>query len=340
MLPPLLSAAHRQPTPYTPIWLMRQAGRSLPAYLELRSRYSFKELTSDPELIARVTMMPFDVADLDAAILFADMMSPVPSLGLDYEIAEGVGPVVDEPVRSLADVERLVEIPVEETCGAIFEAITGLAGSMPRDVALIGFAGAPFTLASYLIEGRPDRALPETRRLMQDDGAWATLMDKVCDLLISYLQAQVASGVQIVQLFDSWAGSLETTLYTGKVLPYTQRVCQALGAAGVPRIHFGTDTRHLLQSIATLDVEVISVYNDIHLDEAWWIIGDKAIQGNLDPAVLAGPHEDLVEAAQQVLRRAGGRRGHIFNLGHGVLPTTPTDNIKLLVDLVHQETKT
>ena len=335
----LLAAAKRQSTDHTPIWLMRQAGRCLPAYRQLRERFTFTQLTDDADLVAQVTLMPFEVADLDAAIIFADMMTPVPALGIDYRIVEGVGPVVDEPLRTRGQIDSLSGLPIEEVAHPIFEGIRLVTKALPQDVAMLGFAGAPFTLASYLVEGRPDRKFPNTRSMMADPEMWEPLMDALCDLIIGYLKEQIAAGAQAIQLFDSWAGSLSAAEYTAHVLPHTRRVLDALAPAGVPRIHFATSSKHLLGSIATLDCEVISLYDDISLDEGWTLIGDKAVQGNMDPELLTGSRSQLESGAKDVLAKAAGRPGHIFNLGHGVLPSTPADNLKILVDLVHEEGK-
>jgi uroporphyrinogen decarboxylase len=332
-----LRACRREPVDTTPIWMMRQAGRSLPAYREFRRKYSFKQVAGTPELCAEVTLMPLAEMPVDAAIIFADIMTPMACLGIDYEIVEGVGPRVADPIRTTAQVERLASIPPEEALPELFDAMRLVVERLGGEVPMIGFAGAPFTLASYLVEGRPDAALPATRALMKDHPAvWHGLLDRMSSILVDYLGQQVKAGVQAVQLFDSWVGRLTHGEYTEFALPYSARIFEQTSGLGVPRIHFGTGTKDLLELMASPGPEVVGVDASVPLDDAWDRVGhDKAVQGNLNPQTLLGSPEQVVAEAEEVLRRAAGRPGHVFNLGHGVLPDTPLDNLKLLVDTVH-----
>lgn len=315
---------------------MRQAGRALPSYRALRERYDFIELTSQAELIVEVTMLPFEVAPLDAAILFADLMTPLPAIGVSYRIVEGVGPVIADPIRALQQVDELSAKNVHDELPQLWEAIKLITKELPADVPLLGFAGAPFTLASYLIEGKPDRTFTATRASMSDGRFWDSIMSRLTELSASYLQAQIDAGVEAVQVFDSWAGALTVDEYESHVFPYTKRLIDELSGS-VPVIHFGATTRHLLEPIARLGADVISIYHDIPIDEAWAVVGPVPVQGNLDPEAMRADPATMSDAALDVLRRAGGRDGHIFNLGHGLLPDTPVDNVKRLVDLVHEE---
>ncbi len=333
-----LRACRREAVDVTPIWMMRQAGRSLPAYREFRRKHSFNEVAGTPELCAEVTLMPLAEMPVDAAIIFADIMTPVACLGVNYEIVEGMGPMVADPIRTTAQVERLASIPAEEALPELFEAMRLVADRLDGEVPMIGFAGAPFTLASYLVEGRPNPMLPNTHALMKEEPAvWHRLLEHLSTVLIDYMGQQVKAGAQALQLFDSWAGRLSPTEYREFALPYSARIFAETARLGVPRIHFGTGTTELLELMVSPDPEVVGVDAKVDLDAAWERIGhDKAIQGNLDPYTLLGDPERLVKEAEEVLGRAGGRPGHIFNLGHGVLPDTPLDNLKLLVDTVHE----
>lgn len=316
--------------------MMRQAGRSLPAYRALRKRYSFKEVAGTPELCAEVTLMPLDELDVDAAIIFADIMTPVACLGIHYEIVEGTGPVVPDPIRSIQAAQRLGSRPAADELPELFEAMRIVAKHLEGKVPMIGFAGAPFTLASYLVEGRPNAELTNTKALIEQDPAtWHALMEALTTVLIDYMGQQVAAGARALQLFDSWAGKLDAADYRRFALPYSARIFAETAELGVPRIHFGTNTSELLELMAEPDPDVVGVDWRIPLDSAWKRIGDRAIQGNLDPKILLGGRDEVVAGAEEVLRRAGGRPGHIFNLGHGVLPDSPLDNLKALVDTVH-----
>ncbi|MGQ0678357.1 MAG: uroporphyrinogen decarboxylase [Actinomycetota bacterium] len=333
-----LRACRREPVDTTPIWMMRQAGRSLPAYRQLREKYSFKQVAGSPELCARVSLMPLDELDVDAAIIFADIMTPVACLGMDYEIIEGTGPVVADPVRSVDQIRRLPQIPAAEAVPALFEAMRICAAELESKVPLIGFAGAPFTLASYLVEGRPDRDLPRTKALMAEQPeVWHALMDKLSGVLAAYLHEQVRAGVQAFQLFDSWVGSLTPAEYKEFALPYTCAIFGRTAGLGVPRIHFGTGTSELLELMAEPEPEVIGVDWQVELDVAWERVGyHRAVQGNLDPKLLLAEPGVMTREALSILDKVGGRPGHIFNLGHGVLPNSPLDNLKLLVETVHE----
>jgi uroporphyrinogen decarboxylase len=305
----------------------------------LRSRHgTIKEIARDPELMAEITLLPLAELEMDAAIMFADIMLPLAALGIDFELVDGVGPVVSDPIRSAGQIERLPVIAASEAVPTLFEAIRITRKELDGRVPLIGFAGAPFTLAGYLIEGKPSRDLHAARAFMlAEPAAWAALMDRLTDLAIDYLCEQAEAGVEAIQLFDSWVGALSPNDYRERVLPYTTRIFEATRGPRIPRIHFGTGTAALLELMASAGSEVIGVDWRVPLDAAWQRIGhDKAIQGNLDPAALLGPPDLVRDRARDVLRHAAGRPGHIFNLGHGVLPDTPLDNLKLLVEVVHE----
>lgn len=335
--PRFLRACRGQPTDATPIWMMRQAGRTIPAYRELRERYGFLDVVGDPALIAEVTLLPMREAGFDAAVMFADIMLPLAALGIEFEIAESIGPIVHDPIRDRARIDRLERIPIEEVVPAVLAAIPLIRGELAERAPLIGFSGAPFTLASYLIEGRPTRDFTKTKRLMfAEPDAWHALMDRLTDLVVEYLAAQARAGVQAIQLFDSWIGALGPHDLRTFVLPYTAAIFERCRSLGLPQIAFGTNTATLLELIAETGPDVVSVDHRIPLDQAWARIGSCGIQGNLEPAVLLGPAELIVDRVRDVLRRAGGRPGHIFNLGHGVLPETPLDAIRLVVDTVHE----
>lgn len=332
-----LEACRRRPTDVTPIWMMRQAGRSLPAYRAFRERYGFLELIEHPELMAKITLMPLEVMPVDAVVMFADIMLPLSAAGIDFQIVEAVGPVIAEPITSLEQVRALERRPILEAVPTVFEAIRLVRKEIGKRVPVIGFSGAPFTLASYLIEGRPTRDFTKTKAMLygQPD-AWHALMVMLTDLIIEYLSEQVAAGAQALQLFDSWIGALGPDDVRAAVLPYSARVFEALRPYDVPLIHFGTGTAGLLELMAEANPDVVGLDWRVRLDEGWARIGERGVQGNLDPAVLLGPPELVRERAHDILRRANGKPGHIFNLGHGVLPDSSLDNLKLLVDTVHE----
>jgi uroporphyrinogen decarboxylase len=337
----LLAACRLEPADCTPVWFMRQAGRCLADYRKLREQYDILTMTRTPELCARVTRMPVDVLGVDGAVLYADIMLPLFGMGVPFSIDPGIGPIVHAPVRDRAAIDALRVVEAESATPELFETIRLLRRELGDRAALIGFAGAPYTVASYLIEGRPSRDHARAKSLMYGDPAlWHRLMEKLTEVTIRYLRAQVAAGVQVVQLFDSWMGDLGRREYQHHVLPHTKRIFAALRQEGVPTIHFGTGTVGLLEQMAEAGPDLVSVDWRVPLDEAWRRIGDgKGIQGNLDPAVLLTPMEVVREHAAGVLAAAGGRDGHIFNLGHGVLPDTPSDHLTRLVEHVHLATE-
>ena len=316
---------------------MRQAGRSLPEYRELRARHGFFEVAGTPELCAEVTLQPVRRHGVDAAVMFADIMTPVLGMGIDVELVEGVGPVVREPVRSAAAVERLRVPDPEEAFAPVLEAVRIVRRELAPDCAVIGFCGGPFTVAGYLVEGKPSRDFTVVKALMYGEPAvWHALMERLADCFAGYVAAKVAAGADAIQLFDSWVGALSPADYEEFVAPYSARI---LAAVACPTIHFGTGTATLLSGMAAAGGEVIGLDWRIPLDRGWSEAGfDRGVQGNLDPALLLGPWERVEAGALDVLARAGGRPGHIFNLGHGVLPQTDPAALKRLVELVHDRT--
>ncbi|HEU4683007.1 MAG TPA: uroporphyrinogen decarboxylase [Nitrospira sp.] len=332
-----LKACRREPVDCTPVWFMRQAGRYMPEYRSLRAKHSMLDLCKVPELAAQVTLQPIERFPLDAAIIFADILLPLEAMGLGLEFAEGEGPVIHNPVRGRADVERLKPIDgteLEYVAEAIRQARKALTGRVP----LIGFAGAPFTLASYAIEGGGSRNYILTKSLMyREPHVWHQLMDKLARVVTGYLRRQIHAGAQAVQLFDSWVGCLSAGDYAEYVMPHVQLIFGALQREGVPMIHFGTGTTAILRQMREAGGDVIGVDWRVHLDQAWTIIGhDRAVQGNLDPVALYGPLHEIERRVEDVLRRAGGRNGHVFNLGHGILPTTPLEHVKAAIQMVHK----
>ena len=317
---------------------MRQAGRYMPAYRKLRERHSILDLCHAPELSATVTLQPVERLGVDAAIVFADILLPFEPLRLGLSFAAGEGPIIDRPIRDAADVERLPAFNIDAELGYVFDAIRLARRALPDDVPLIGFAGAPFTLASYAIEGGASRTFTKTKRFMyQAPDTWHRLMAKLADLVGAYLAGQARAGAQALQLFDSWVGCLSPDDYRAYVQPHTTRALRLAGTGGaVPLIHFGTGTATFLEDFAAAGGDVISVDWRIPLDAAWTRIGDKrAIQGNLDPAALLAPAAERDRQVRDILKRAGGRPGHIFNLGHGILPETDVAAVRAVVDLVH-----
>jgi uroporphyrinogen decarboxylase len=316
---------------------MRQAGRSLPEYRELRKRHDLFSVCRQPELCAEVTLQPVRAHNVDAAVMFADIMLPVIGMGVDVELVENVGPVIAEPVRTIADVERLRVPDPEEAVPFILEAVRLVRAELPPDKGLVGFAGGPFTVAGYLIEGRPTRDFVQTKRCMYGQPeVWHALMEKLAETFAAYLQAKVEAGADVIQLFDSWVGALSAADYEEFVAPYSARV---LAAVDVPTIHFGTGTTHLLPAMAAAGGDVIGLDWRIPIERGWEIVGaDRGVQGNLDPALLLGPFERVAAAANRILDAVAGRRGHIFNLGHGVLPDTDPADLARLVELVHART--
>jgi uroporphyrinogen decarboxylase len=317
---------------------MRQAGRVLPEYRAMRERWSLIEICRAPELCADVTLQPMRRMPLDAAVMFADIMLPLVGIGIDLELVDNVGPVIRHPIRDAAGIAALRPIEPAVDVPFVLETIGIVKRELGSQRALIGFSGAPFTLASYLIEGRPSREFALTKTLMFGDPAlWHQLMERLTSIMIAYLRAQVDAGVDALQLFDSWVGALSPQDYAEYVEPYSRRIFAALAPAGVPMIHFGTNTAGLLDLMKEDGATVIGVDWRVPLDEAWAQVGfHRGLQGNLDPAALLAPRAVMEAKALDVLRRAGGRPGHIFNLGHGLLPSTPLDNVLRLVDFVQE----
>jgi uroporphyrinogen decarboxylase len=332
-----LRACRMQEVDRTPVWFMRQAGRYMPEYRALRARHTLLELCRTPELAVQVTLQPVDALGVDAAILFSDLLIPLAPLGIPFDFKSGEGPVIERPLRSRADIEALRRFEPREELGMVLEAIRVLRRELEGRVPLIGFAGAPFTLASYAIEGGHSTSFAHTKSLMYTDPAtWHRLAALFADVAGDYLRAQVEAGAQALQLFDSWVGALDASDYREFVMPHVQSLLAHLEGIDVPVIHFGTGTGHLLEAQREAGGTVIGVDWRTPLDEGWARIGPAAgVQGNLDPTLLLGPRERLLARVDDVLRRAGGRRGHIFNLGHGILPGTPVESVKAVVDHVH-----
>jgi len=318
---------------------MRQAGRSLPEYREIRRRHNLFEVCRRPELCAEVTLQPVRAHGVDAAVMFADIMLPVIGMGIDVELVESVGPVIAEPIESLADVRRLVVPDPEEAVPFILEAVRIVRAELEPERALIGFCGGPFTVAGYLIEGKPTRDFLKTKQCMYGaPEVWHGLMEKLTDTSIAYLAGKVRAGADVIQLFDSWVGHLSVDDYREFVAPYSARILETLD---VPTIHFGTGTTHLLEDMAEAGGDVIGIDWRIPIDRAWDLAGhDRAVQGNLDPTLLLGDWERVERGAHAVLDAVDGRPGHIFNLGHGVLPATDPADLGRIVELVHERTRT
>ncbi|MGW2482449.1 uroporphyrinogen decarboxylase [Streptomyces sp. NPDC001571] len=333
-----LKACRREAVPHTPVWFMRQAGRSLPEYLKVREGIPMLESCMRPELVTEITLQPVRRHKVDAAIYFSDIVVPLKAIGIDLDIKPGVGPVVAEPIRSRADLARLRDLTPEDV-HYVTEAIgmlTGELGSTP----LIGFAGAPFTLASYLVEGGPSRNHENTKAMMYGDPElWADLLDRLADITAAFLKVQIEAGASAVQLFDSWVGALAPADYRRSILPASAKVFDAVAPYGVPRIHFGVGTGELLGLMGEAGADVVGVDWRVPLDEAARRVGPgKALQGNLDPAVLFAPTAAVEEKTREVLDAAAGLEGHIFNLGHGVLPSMDPDSLTRLVAHVHEQT--
>ena len=338
MADPLLTrAARREAVERTPVWFMRQAGRSLPEYRELRKRHTLFEVCRQPDLCADVTLQPVRAHGVDAAVLFADIMLPVLGMGIEVELVENVGPVVERPIETSADVERLVVPDPEEAVPFVLETVRLVREELSDEKAVVGFAGGPFTVAGYLIEGKPTRDFLRTKACMYGTPeVWHALMEKLADTFALYVAAQARAGADVVQLFDSWVGALSVEDYLEFVAPYSARV---LAAVDVPTIHFGTGTAHLLADMAAAGGDVIGFDWRVPIERGWELVGDdRGVQGNLDPALLLGPWERVEAAAVRILEAVAGRRGHIFNLGHGVLPATEPAALRRLVELVHERT--
>ena len=330
-----LSACHRKPTPYTPIWLMRQAGRYMPEYRAVRSRKGFLELCKDPDAAAEITVRAVERLGVDAAIIFADILLIVEPLDVGLEFSQGDGPVLHNPIRTPADVARLRNVDAAAEVSFVYDAIRKARAAL--SVPIIGFSGAPFTLASYVIEGGGSRSYFHTKQLMyREPEAWHALMRRLSTAVVGYLEGQIAAGAQAVQLFDSWVGCLAPDDYERFVLPHMRALIGAV-APRIPVIHFGTGTAGLLELMRQAGGHVIGLDWRVDLAAAWQRVGSEfAIQGNLDPQVLLAPLDEIRDHTARILERAGGSRGHIFNLGHGILPQTPVDHVVALVDIVHE----
>jgi uroporphyrinogen decarboxylase len=332
---PFLLACRRQKVPHTPVWYMRQAGRALPEYRALRTDKKMLDACATPDLVTEITLQPVRRYGVDAAILFSDIVVPLRAVGVGIDIKPGVGPVVDHPIRSAAGLTALRPLTPDDV-PYVTEAVRNLTGELGA-TPLIGFAGGPFTLASYLVDGGPSKNFEITKSLMYGQPElWADLMSRLADITIGFLQVQVAAGASAVQLFDSWAGSLSLDDYRTWVLPYSKRIFDALADSGVPRIHFGVNTGELLGVMGEAGADVVGVDWRVPLDDAVSrVVPGKALQGNLDPAILFAPWEVVEQRALQVLERGRTAEGHVFNLGHGVLPDTDPDVLTRLTELVH-----
>ena len=333
-----LRACRRQPVDATPVWFMRQAGRYMSDYRALRERYSLLQICAHPELAVAVTLQPVDVIDVDAAILFSDLLLPFTPMGLKFDFLKGEGPSIEQPIRTVSDVSRLRAVDLREGLAHVLDTIRLLRGELDNRVPLIGFGGAPFTMASYAIEGGPSTSYARTKAFMYaQPAAWHTLCDRFATVMGDYLRAQVEAGAQAIQVFDSWVGQLSRADYREYAMPHTRKIFAALADTGVPTIHFGVNTLAILPEMKEAGGDVIGVDWRLPIDEAWQVIGhDRGIQGNLDPTRLLGPLEGLFAAADNVLQRAAGRPGHIFNLGHGILPPTDPEQARALVEAVHR----
>jgi uroporphyrinogen decarboxylase len=333
-----LRACRREPVDRTPVWFMRQAGRYMPEYRAIREKYTLLEICAHPEIACEVTLQPIIAHRVDAAILFADILLPLEPMGAPFEFAQGEGPVVHAPIRDAAGVDKLRVVDAEEGLPHVLEAIRLIRRELDGKTPLIGFAGAPFTLASYLIEGGKSSNYAKTKGMMYcEPRIWGSLMEKLSEVIRRYLLAQIDAGAQAVQIFDSWVGDLAPTDYREYIQPYLKPVFAALEQTGVPVIHFGTGTGSLLELQLETGGSVIGVDWRTPLGSAWERLGDQvAVQGNLDPHLLAAPRELLKRRVQEVLDEAGGRPGHIFNLGHGVMPHIPPENVTYTRELVHE----
>jgi uroporphyrinogen decarboxylase len=336
---PLVVAARGGRATHVPVWFMRQAGRSLPEYRALRGEGSILDAIHDPELSAEITLQPVRRYGVDAAILFSDIVVPAAAIGFGVDVTPGVGPVVTQPFRSAADLDRLRPFEPDVDAPYVTETVRLVVRELGDATPVIGFAGAPFTVASYLIEGRPSRTYGLTKAMLHGEPkVWARLLDRLADLAIASLRSQIDAGARAIQLFDSWAGALPPDVYAEHVQPHSAKVLAAV--ADVPRIHFGVGTGELLTLMGDAGADVVGVDWRVPLDEARRRVPGKAVQGNLDPAVCLAPWEVVAERTRDVLRRNGGQPGHIFNLGHGVLPELDPGVLKAVVDLVHEEGRT
>lgn len=333
-----LRACRREPVDMTPVWFMRQAGRYMASYRAIRDHHTLLDICRNPELAAQVTLQPVNEIEVDAAILFSDLLLPLEPMGIPFDFVKGEGPVIDPPVRTVARIDSLRRFEPRESLAHVLDTIRLLRTQL--DVPLIGFAGAPFTLASYAIEGGPSSNYARTKALMYGEPeAWHRLADTFASIVADYLAAQIEAGAQAVQVFDSWVGALSARDYREFVLPHTQKIFATVQPLGVPSLHFGTGTTTILAEMREAGGDVIGLDWRIPLDEGWAEVGDdRAVQGNLDPTLLLGPVERMLRGAHDVLQRAGGRPGHIFNLGHGILPSTDLEHVRTLAHFVHHQT--
>lgn len=331
----LLDACRRRPTDVRPVWFMRQAGRYMPQYREIRRHNTILEICKNPELAAEVTLQPVNALDVDAAIIFADLLLPLEPMGLKLQFVAGEGPVIDNPVRSMADVDSL-SISNTDELGYVGEAIRKATAALDNKIPLLGFVGAPFTIASYMIEGGASRTFLNTKRLMYgNETLWRRLMGKIVDVVGPFAVLQVASGARCIQVFDSWVGALGPDDYVRYVAPYSRALIERVRSAGVPVIHFGTGAAGFFRELHAAGGDVIGVDWRVNIDQVWSDISYRsAIMGNLDPSALFAPMSELKEKVTELLKRTGSRPGHIFNLGHGILPETPVENVKAVVQMV------
>jgi len=332
-----LDACRRRPTDVRPVWFMRQAGRYMKQYREIRAKHTILEICKRPDLAAQVTLQPVEILDVDAAIIFADLLLPVEPMGLKLRFVAGEGPVIDNPVRNSSDIDSL-SISNTDELGYVGESIQQVVKALAGRVPVIGFVGAPFTMASYMIEGGPSRNFIRTKQMMyRDETLWRRLMGKLVDVLGSFGVLQVAAGARIIQVFDSWVGALGPDDYVRFVAPYSRALIERIRAAGVPVIHFGTGAAGFFRELHAAGGDVMGVDWRINIDQAWMDISYRsAVQGNLDPAVLFAPIPELRMRVHELLKRTGSRPGHIFNLGHGILPETPVENVKACVEIVRE----
>lgn len=334
---PFLQACRREKTPFTPVWLMRQAGRYMKEYREVRDKVSFLDLCKDPDLCAEVAVTAQERIGADAAIVFSDLLLILEPLGFGLEYTSGHGPVITGRMESREDVDRILEVDASQSLQYVFDAVRKTRESLKPDIPLIGFSGLPFTLAAYILEGKSSRVFSRAKDFMTSQpAAWHALMEKISRAVIGYINGQIQAGANAIQLFDSWIGCVTPGEYREYVLPHSRAVIRGI-QKGIPVIHFGTGTGPFLKTFREAGGDVISIDHKVELDRAWEQVGyDVAIQGNLDPMVLCGPVDQLRVHVKKILDQAHGRAGHIFNLGHGIVPQTPVDSVIRLIDLVHE----
>lgn len=332
-----LDACRRRPTDVRPVWFMRQAGRYLKQYREIRAHHSILEMCKRPDLAAQVTLQPIEILDVDAAIIFADLLLPVEPMGLKLEFRSGEGPHIDNPIETSADVDTLSTSNTDEL-GYVGESIQMVTRALSNRIPVIGFVGAPFTMASYMIEGGPSKTFIKTKQMMyRDETLWRRLMGKIVDVLGPYALMQVSAGARAIQVFDSWVGALSPDDYVRFVQPYSRALIERIRSSGAPVIHFGTGAAGFFKELHAAGGDVMGVDWRINIDQAWMDISYRsAVQGNLDPAALFAPLPELKQKVHELLRRTGSRPGHIFNLGHGILPETPADHVKAVVEMVRE----